>query len=157
MGLLTDSGYRNQWGRIIRRDGTPVKPTPTSIPDLNLYYLPTAAEHAQQGAFVQQTFGEAIVQLSGEGSRNRVDLPAPSVWKTRGKVQVEQHDGIVKLSSPSVGDFVLLPFPAKGGEIYSLSLKYRSAGPILRRSGFLYQPELEISAVKALATLIGAA
>src|ERR1019366_2115170 len=26
VGLLTDSGYRNQWSRIIRRDGTPVKP-----------------------------------------------------------------------------------------------------------------------------------
>ena len=40
IGLLTDSGHRNQWSRIIRRDGTPVKPAPASIPDLNLYSLP---------------------------------------------------------------------------------------------------------------------
>ena len=56
VGLLTDSGSRNQWSRIIRRDGTPVKPAPASIPDLNLYLLPTAGERAQQGAFIQQTF-----------------------------------------------------------------------------------------------------
>jgi len=48
VGLLTDSGYRNQWSRIIRRDGTPVKPAPVSIPDLNLYVLPGTDERAQK-------------------------------------------------------------------------------------------------------------
>ena len=33
VGLLTDSGYRNQWSRIIRRDGIPVKPAPFSTPE----------------------------------------------------------------------------------------------------------------------------
>jgi len=56
VGLLTDAGFRNQWSRIIRRDGTPVKPAPTSIPDLNLYFLPKAADRAVQGSFIQQTF-----------------------------------------------------------------------------------------------------
>ena len=130
VGLLTDSGYRNQWSRIIRRDGTPVKPAPASIPDLNLYFLPKVAERAQQGAFIQQTFGEATVQLSGEGSRTPVDLPAASKWKRSGEIQVEQKDGVVKLSPRAAKDFVLLPFPAKGGEIYSVHLKYRSVVPI---------------------------
>ena len=130
VGLLTDSGYRNQWSRIIRRDGTPVKPAPASIPDLNLYFLPKVAERAQQGAFIQQTFGEATVQLSGEGSRTPVDLPAASKWKRSGEIQVEQKDGVVKLSPRAAKDFVLLPFPAKGGEIYSVRLKYRSVVPI---------------------------
>src|ERR1035437_7187599 len=130
VGLLTDSGYRNQWSRIIRRDGTPVKPAPASIPDLNLYFLPKVAERAQQGAFIQQTFGEATVQLSGEGSRTPVDLPAASKWKRSGEIQVEQNDGVVQLSPPPAKDFVLLPFPAKGGEIYSVRLKYRSVVPI---------------------------
>src|SRR5271166_3036254 len=67
VGLLTDSGHRNQWSRIIRRDGTPVKPAPASIPDLNLYFLPTVADRALQGSFIQQTFGETTVQMSGEG------------------------------------------------------------------------------------------
>ncbi|HZC24203.1 MAG TPA: hypothetical protein VE866_12745, partial [Candidatus Binatia bacterium] len=39
VGLLTDSGYRNGWSRIIRRDGKPVKPAPHRIPDINLCYV----------------------------------------------------------------------------------------------------------------------
>jgi hypothetical protein len=130
VGLLTDSGYRNQWSRIIRRDGTPVKPAPARIPDLNLYFLPSADERAQQGAFIQQTFGEATIQLSGEGSRTPVNVPPPSKWKRSGEIQVEQQDGVVKLSPRARSDFVLLPFPAKGGDIYSMHLKYRSSAAI---------------------------
>jgi hypothetical protein len=130
VGLLTDAGYRNGWGRIIRRDGTPVKPAPASIPDLNLYLVPTASERTQQSAFIQQTFGEATVQLSGEGSRTPVVLPEASQWMKSGKIQVERRDGIVKLSPGAVKDYVLLPFPAQGGEIYSVHLTYRSAVPI---------------------------
>jgi hypothetical protein len=130
VGLLTDSGYRNQWSRIIRRDGTPVKPAPVSIPDLNLYVLPGTDERAQKGAFIQQTFGEATVQLSGEGSRTPINLPAASMWKRNGEIRVEQQNGIVKLSPRTRKDFVLLPFPAAGGDVYSVHLKYRSTVPI---------------------------
>ena len=130
VGLLTDSGYRNQWSRIIRRDGTPVKPAPVSIPDLNLYVLPGTDERAQKGAFIQQTFGEATVQLSGEDSRTPINLPAASMWKRNGEIRVEQQNGIVKLSPRTRKDFVLLPFPAAGGDVYSMHLKYRSTVPI---------------------------
>ena len=130
VGLLTDSGYRNQWSRIIRRDVTPVKPAPASIPDLNLYLLSREGESAHQRAFIQQTFGESTVQLSGEGSRTRVGLPDPSQWKKSGDIHVEQHDGIVKITANAAMDHVLLPFAAKGGEVYSVSLKYRSAAAI---------------------------
>jgi hypothetical protein len=130
VGLLTDSGYRNQWSQIIRRDGTPVKPAPVSIPDLNLYVLPGTDERAQKGAFIQQTFGEATVQLSGEDSRTPINLPAASMWKRNGEIQVEQQNGIVKLSPRTRKDFVLLPFPAAGGDVYSVHLKYRSTVPI---------------------------
>ena len=37
VGFLTDSGFRNQWTRLIRRDGRPVKPAPRRIPDANLF------------------------------------------------------------------------------------------------------------------------
>jgi len=130
VGILTDSGYRNQWSRIIRRDGTPVKPAPASIPDLNLYYLPKVADRAAQGLYIQQTFGEATVQMSSEGSRTCIDLPPPSQWKRSGKIEVKQQDGVVMLSPVTVEDFILAPFPAAGGEVYSVSLKYRSAVPI---------------------------
>jgi hypothetical protein len=130
VGLLTDSGYRNQWSRIIRRDGTPVKPAPASILDMNLYLLPRADERAQKGVFIQQTFGEATVQLSGGGSRTPVDLPPASQWKRQGDVQVEERDGNVTLSMKDPNDRVLLPFLASGGEIYSVHLKYRCSTPI---------------------------
>jgi hypothetical protein len=130
VGLLTDAGYRNGWSRIIRRDGTPVKPAPASIPDLNLYFVPRASERAQQGTFIQQTFGEATVQLSREDSRLPIDLPEASQWKKSGQIHVEHQDGIVKLCPGAVKDYVLLPFPAKGGEIYSVNFTYRSAAPI---------------------------
>ncbi|MDQ2842902.1 MAG: hypothetical protein M3Y72_18065 [Acidobacteriota bacterium] len=130
VGLLTDSGFRNQWSRIIRRDGTPVKPAPTSIPDLNLYRLPTAEERSHRGAFIEQTFGEATVQLSGEGSRTAIHLPAASQWNKSGKIQVEQKDGIVTLSPGAAKDFVLLPFAAKAGDVIAVRLKYRSAVPV---------------------------
>jgi hypothetical protein len=134
VGLLTDSGYRNQWSRIIRRDGTPVKPAPASIPDLNLYYLPAFADRERQGSFIQQTFGETTVQLSGANARTRIDLVTPTRWKRSGKIEVEQQDAVVKLSPSNVKDFALIPFPASGGEVYSVSLKYRSAVPLSVRA-----------------------
>jgi len=130
VGLLTDSGYRNQWSRIIRRDGTPVKPAPESIPDLNLYFLPDPSDRAKRGAYIQQTFGEATVQMSGEGSRTPVNLPAVSAWKRSGDIKVEQSGAVVKLCPMDRKDFVLLPFAAKAGEIYDVHLKYRCEAPI---------------------------
>lgn len=130
VGLLTDSGYRNQWSRIIRRDGTPVKPAPASIPDLNLYWLPSVSDRARQGAFIQQTFGEATVQLSGEGSRIPVDLKPFSQWGRHGEIQIEQEGDVVRLSPHTRKDFVQLPFTATAGAIYSGRLKYRSTLPV---------------------------
>jgi len=130
VGLLTDAGFRNQWSRIIRRDGTPVKPAPASIPDLNLYLLPRPRERTQQGDFIQQTFGESSVQLTDEASHTRIDLPAPAHWKRSGNIQVEQQDGVVRLSPNAVKDYVLLPIAATRGEVFSVRLKYRSSVPI---------------------------
>ena len=99
VGLLTDSGYRNQWSRIIRRDGTPVKPAPASIADLNLYYLPKVADRAAQGSYIQQTFGEATVQMSGEDSRKPNRSPAtPHDGREAAISKVEQIRRVVKLS-----------------------------------------------------------
>lgn len=134
VGLLTDSGYRNQWSRMIRRDGIPVKPAPKNIPDLNLYRLPSGEQRTKLGTFIEQTFGEATVQLPRDNSRALVELPVPSLWKRVRNIEVEQRDGIIKLSPGAIKDFVLIPFVAKGGEIFSVQLKYRSATPISVRA-----------------------
>ena len=69
-GLLTDSGYRNQWTRIVRRDGKPVKPAPARIPDANFYIGASPAERSRGNLFVQQTFGEVTLQTPSEHSLN---------------------------------------------------------------------------------------
>lgn len=130
VGLLTDSGYRNQWSRIIRRDGIPVKPAPARIPDLNLFRVPKIADRAAQGCHIEQTFGEVTVQMSGADSHARIDLIPASQWKRSGKIEVEEKEGVVTLSPVAMKDFALIPFPASGGEVYSVSLKYRSVVPI---------------------------
>jgi hypothetical protein len=134
VGLLTDSGYRNQWSRIIRRDGTPVKPSPFIIPDLNLYCLPTIAERAARGTYIQQTFGESTVQLSGDGSHTPVDLPSVSSWKRTGNIKIEKTGTVIKLSPSANKDMVLTPFPAKAGDVFSIHLKHRSTAPISVRA-----------------------
>jgi hypothetical protein len=134
VGLLTDSGYRNQWSRIIRRDGVPVKPAPTSIPDMNLYCLSRTDDSTKQGTFIQQTFGEVTVQLTEDGAGTPVTLPTPSQWNSSGNIQVEQLDRVVKLSPVARKDYVLLPIKAKAGDVFSLRLKYRSDSPISIRA-----------------------
>src|SRR5271166_3734539 len=73
VGLLTDAGYRNQWTRIIRRDGKPVKPAPRRIPDANLYSSSRAEE--QRDVFIQQTFGEILEQPFEGQNEQTVILP----------------------------------------------------------------------------------
>src|SRR5919198_1931230 len=63
VGLLTDSGFRNYWNRIIRRDnGEFVKPAPNEISDVNLEYVSPQEERAKGPSYVGQTFGEELVR-----------------------------------------------------------------------------------------------
>ncbi len=128
VGLLTDSGYRNQWTRLIRRDGRPVKPAPRVIPDVRLYEMLRSADGKDAPRCVQQTFGEAMVQQDAAGKR--VDLPPADSWKRFGKVEVKQHAEAVTLSARTPADGVLIPFAAAGGEVFSLRVEYRSPIPL---------------------------
>jgi hypothetical protein len=130
VGLLTDSGYRNQWTRIIRRDGRPVKPAPRRIPDANLYSGSTAEEQSKGDFFVQQTFGEVMEQVAGEENAQTVVLPDISSWKKQGELTLDERDGVATLSTRSFEDGVMIPFAAGGDEVYSLRLQYRSALPV---------------------------
>ncbi|MDQ2775722.1 MAG: hypothetical protein M3Y57_12515, partial [Acidobacteriota bacterium] len=71
---------------------------------MNLYSVADARERAQGQFFVQQTFGESTVQLSGEGSRERIAFSEISR--------------------------MLIPFPAQGPAVYAVHLEYRSPVPI---------------------------
>jgi hypothetical protein len=128
VGLLTDSGYRNGWTRLIRRDGKPTKPAPHEIPDVNLYYVSGKAERDQRHFFVKQTFGEALVCEESQSSAAVISLPGVSEWRKQGDVNLEEHDNTTVLSVQTSRSGVVIPFPAAATEIYSLRFKYRSPG-----------------------------
>jgi hypothetical protein len=130
VGLLTDSGYRNQWTRIIRRDGRPVKPAPRRIPDARLYSGWRSEEHRQGASFVQQTFGEVLEQAAEEQNAQTIVLPDISSWKKQGGVTLEERDGVAAISTQSSEDGVMIPFAAGGSEVYSVQVGYRSASPV---------------------------
>jgi hypothetical protein len=130
VGLLTDSGYRNQWTRIIRRDSKPVKPAPRRIPDASLYSGSRAEEHSKGNYFVQQTFGEALEQVAGEQHAQTIVLPDISSWKKQGGVTLDERNGVAILSTQSSEDGVIIPFAAEGPEVYSVRVEYRSAVPV---------------------------
>ncbi len=130
VGLLTDSGYRNQWTRIVRRDGRPVKPAPRRIPDANLYSCSSPEERSSGNFFVQQTFGEVTQQIAGEHTAQTVTLPEISSWRKLGEATLEERDGVVILSTRSAEDGVIIPFAARGSALLSVRMEYRSAAPM---------------------------
>jgi len=129
VGLLTDSGFRNQWTRIIRRDGRPVKPAPRRIPDAHLYSGSQAEQHSQGSFFVQQTFGE-VLEVDGEKNAQIIALPDISSWKRQGEATLVERDGVATLSTKSSEDGLIIPFAAAGAEVYFLRVEYRSASPV---------------------------
>lgn len=130
VGLLADAGHRNQWNRVVRRDGKPVKPAPRMIPDANLYQVPLGEERSKGQFFVQQTFGEALEQLSDENSGDRVMLPEVAAWSKQGEVTLEERGGAAAFSVRSSADGVMIPLTVASGNIYSLRFEYRSPQPI---------------------------
>jgi len=130
VGLLTDSGYRNQWTRIVRRDGRPVKPAPRRIPDAYLYSGPTAEERSNDNFYVQQTFGEVTQQISGEHALQNVVLPRISSWERLGGATLDERDGVAIVSTRSTEGGVIIPFAATGSAVLSVRMEYRSAAPV---------------------------
>ena len=130
VGLLTDSGYRNQWTRIVRRDGKPEKPAPGRIPDANLYMGASPEQRSKDNFFVQQTFGEVTHQISGQQAAQPVPLPEISAWKRMGNAAVEEHEGVAVVSTRSADDGVIIPFAATRFAVLALRMEYRSASPV---------------------------
>jgi hypothetical protein len=130
VGLLTDSGYRNQWTRIIRRDGRPVKPAPGRIPDARLYTASGNEPRSEGDFYVQQSFGEILEQVPGAQHEEGVALPEMQAWKKQGSAELKTGDGVAVLSTQSSDDGALIPFPAQGPNVYYLSVKYRSPVPV---------------------------
>jgi hypothetical protein len=125
VGLLTDTGFRNYWNRIIRRDnGEFVKPAPNEISDVNLEYVSRPEERARGQFYVGQTLGEELV---GDLLPTQpVQLPVPSAWHKQGVSDIATENEI-RLQIRERDDGVLIPVPLTGGSIYAVSFEYRSA------------------------------
>lgn len=124
VGLLTDAGFRNEWSRMYRRDGKPIKPAAARIPDPNLYVVSSAANRQRGNYFVQQTFGEELRELP-KAATEAVRLPAVEGWVQKG-LSVAKDGGDVAIVSGSPDGSVLIPFKAEAGAIYSVECEYRS-------------------------------
>ncbi len=132
VGLLTDAGYRNQWTRMIRRDGRPVKPAPERIPDTNLYSAAGREQRQQGNFFLQQTFGE-LLELeheSGTQRGQRTALPPISEWRKQGNAKLKEVGGAATLAVQSSDDGMLIPMEMEGGQIYLLATEYRCRRPV---------------------------
>jgi hypothetical protein len=130
IGLLTDSGYRNQWTRIVRRDGRPLKPAPRRIPDANLYFGSPPEEMKTGNIFVQQTFGEVMQQSGEEETAQTVPLPEISSWTKIGRSTLGEQNGVAILSVRETEDGALIPFALSGSCFLSLRMQYRSTAPL---------------------------
>lgn len=126
VGLLTDSGYRNGWTRVIRRDGKPVKPAPHRITDINLCCVCQQSDRSQHHFFVSQTFGEELVREKCQSSEGDMVLPESSKWRKRGNLELQENNGAIVLSIPDSHAGAIIPFSPNDSEIYSLRFKYRS-------------------------------
>jgi len=129
VGLLTDAGYRNQWNRVVRRDGKPVKPAARSIPDINLCFVARPEDRAKEQFFVQQTFGETLEQIDHDIPLDNTALPISS-WVKQGDATLEELDGVAILSLRASKDGLTIPISGKSGEVYSVRLVYRAPLPI---------------------------
>lgn len=129
VGLLTDSGAHNQWSRMIRRDGKPIKPAARQIPDPNLNYVCRPNERDHRGCYVQQTFGEMLTWNEAPHWGEIVNLPPVPSWIKKGRASVAERDGALIVASESPEDSVLMPFRSHDGDVYSLRFEYKARRP----------------------------
>lgn len=125
VGLLTDSGNRNGWNRIIRRDNTIyIKPAPGEISDVNLTNVATPQERAKGHFFVSQTFGELQVENPDPGAA--LVFPPLAQWARQGAPTVTTDGETTRFSIPGAKDALVTPTTMQGGHVYELSFEYRA-------------------------------
>lgn len=126
VGVLTDAGFRNNWSRMFRRDGKPIKPAAAEIPDPNLYVVSSPEERNRGDFYVQQTFGEELFELPAIVPRMPVKIAAEQEWVRKGAPEVKRAGGILEMSAASPDDGLWIRFEAEAGAIYQVECEYRS-------------------------------
>ncbi len=128
VGLLTDAGCRNNWTRIIRRDGKPLKPAPWEIPDVRLYsVLPQQPGKNTDPSNIAQTFGEALVRTGHPDGEARISLPPSPQWLKKGSAKLEESGGTIALTLQDSAAGIVIPIPRNEAAVYSIRFRYRSS------------------------------
>jgi hypothetical protein len=132
VGLLTDSGIRNEWNRIIRRDNTVfIKPAPGEISEVNLNYVATPDQRSKGHSFVSQTFGELQVEDPGQGEQ--IPVPPLQQWAKQGAPTITLEGEVTRFSIAHPEDALITPTTMQGGHVYELSFDYRSQSAFAAR------------------------
>jgi hypothetical protein len=124
VGVLSDAGFRNEWSRMYRRDGQPIKPAPNEIPDPNLFAIAPAAEQGRHS--IRQTFGEELHQLPPGVAASPIQLPLVGKWRTVGAARITPAPQSVSITVAGANDSVVLPFTAEPAAIYAIHFEYQS-------------------------------
>lgn len=129
IGLLTDTGFRNGWNRIIRRDnGEYIKPAPGEISDVDLNNI---SRDSNNQPLVSQTFGELLVQDPVQGES--IALPPVAQWTKQGAPTVTTEGEVTRFAIPHHDDALVTPTSMQGGHVYELSFDYRSQSSFAAR------------------------
>lgn len=134
VGLLTDAGFRNGWSRIIQRINRVAGPSTMvatrETPDVNLYKVATREECSAGQYYVQQTFGELLVQGEESQSGKSVALPpTESWWATGGDVAIQKPDGQMVITGQHRRmnfSGMVIPVAVAPLHTYRVSFEYRS-------------------------------
>lgn len=128
IGLLTDSGYRNQWTKNYRRRSLSGGLIGLEmIPDVDLLRI-------EDGA-VELNFGQLNNYLYGDTQPVKVaDCKSFAPWRGGQLVQDEHHSAGFAIKGNARGcdlSGVLVPLEVKKGSFYRVSFRYRSDFPSL--------------------------
>ena len=134
VGLLTDAGFRNGWSQIIQRINRVAGPSTMvatrETPDVNLYKVATREECSAGQYYVQQTFGELLVQGEESQSGKLVALPpTESWWATGGDVAIQKPDGQMVITGQHRRmnfSGMVIPVAVEPLHTYRVSFEYRS-------------------------------
>ncbi|MEP6949662.1 MAG: hypothetical protein ABI863_10330, partial [Ginsengibacter sp.] len=129
VGFLTDAGYKNQYTRNTRRrfsgrGGGFVGMR--RLPDVNLFFVATLPERAQNNDYIKQTFGEMYNLDAGVETILR-----PATWQKEGNAEVVKDDSLISITGhPGSRAGIEFIAPFKDQKIYTISFLCKGNTPV---------------------------
>lgn len=133
VGLLTDNGARNLWGRSTRhRDFSMARQIASNRQhDYELVRISDDDERAKSNGYVELNFGELKDFTSGDSSP--IHLPEPAAWTSLNGGRASVDGGDLKISGPARQNDLagmIIPLKLRQSFLYRLQFRYRSSSPV---------------------------